>query len=136
MRQGKNYYADKRRELNISVDVKLPKEPAHCHLYYKGELVGCFLMEDESKNKVFKSVYDGGGFLSLFKKTSLRQQFDFIPEVANDKMERLIERYQEDCYKYAHLGVEIKDEDTMIVEVAKKFVIENLDNLIEEQNHL
>ncbi len=135
MRQGKNYYADKRRELNISVDVKLSKEPAHCHLYYKGELVGCILLEDESKNKVFKSVYEGG-FLSFFKKTNLRKQFDFIPEVENDKMERLIERYQEDCYKYAHLGVDIKEEDTLIVEVAKKFVMENADKLIEEQSHL
>ncbi|MBP5491214.1 MAG: hypothetical protein J6Y08_00015 [Clostridiales bacterium] len=135
MRQGKNYYADKRRELYVNVDVKLSKEPAHCHLYYKGELVGCYLLEDETKNKIFKSVYENK-FLSLFKKTEIRQQFDFISEIAADKLDRLIDRYQQDCFKHAHLGSEIKDEDTLMIEVAKKFVIENADALIEEQANL
>lgn len=135
MKQGKNYYADKRRELYISVDVKLAKEPAHCHLYYKGELVGCILLEDESKNKTFKSVYEGG-FLSIFKKTSLRFKYDFIPEIENVKLERFIERYQEDAYRHAHLGSEIKEEDTQMIEVAKRFVKENTDILVEEQTHL
>ena len=135
MRQGKNHYADKRRELTIAVDVKLSKEPAHCHLYYKGELVGCILLEAEAKNKVYKTLMENG-FLSLFKKASLRPQFDFIPEVDTDKLRGFIDRYQEDSYRHAHLGSEINEEDTKMIIIATKFAEENLDMLLEEQKAL
>ena len=79
MAQGPHRIADRRREIWVSVDTKLPKEPYHCHLYYKGELVGCILLEDESKEKAFKSNTNGG-FLSVFRK-SFRFQFEFIPEI-------------------------------------------------------
>ncbi len=135
MKQGRNYYADKRRELMVSVDVRLPKEPLHCHLYYKGELIGCILLEDEAKNKTYKSMSDSG-FLSMFKKTPLRLQYDFISEIDNDKLNSLIDRYQEDCYRHAHLGSEIKEEDTKMIDIATQFVINNADILAEEQTHL
>lgn len=134
MAQGPHRIADRRREIFVSVDTKLPKEPYHCHLYYKGELVGCILLEDESKEKTFKSNV-GGGFLSVFKK-SLRRQFEFIPEIKDDKLSKLIERYREDFLKNAALGAMINESDTNMIGVAQRFAKENLDVLLEDQKTL
>lgn len=137
IKQGKNYFADKRRELIIVVDSKFLKEPAHCHLIFKGERIGCILLEDETKDKTFKSLSGGGGgFFSKFKKVELRHQFDFIAEIDQNKLQGFIERYEEDCYRHAHQGANLSDEDTNMIFLAKHFAQTNLNTLIEEQKSL
>ena len=134
MAQGPHRIADRRREIWVSVDTKLPKEPYHCHLYYKGELVGCILLENESKEKTFKSNI-GGGFLSVFKK-NLRSQFEFIPEIKDEKLGKLVERYKEDFERNAALGAVIYKADTDMIGVAQRFVRENVEVLLEDQKSL
>lgn len=134
MAQGPHRIADRRREIWVSVDTKLPKEPYHCHLYYKGELVGCILLENESKEKTFKSNINGG-FLSVFRK-SFRFQFEFIPEIKDEKLTKLTERYREDFERNAALGAVINKADTDMIGVAQRFVRENVEVLLEDQKSL
>lgn len=116
------YFADSIKELLIEVDRQLPREPAHCHLRFKGEEVGCILLENETKGLAYKSkakngilvkkkmvhriLKEGdpesigqktkgkGGLLGAFKKREPGEENDFIADVEPERLKDLLERYE------------------------------------------
>ena len=141
------YFADTGiKELLIEVDRQLPKEPAHCHLRFKGEQVGCILLENESKGLAYKSrarngllikaktvhrllkegdpegidqkVKGKGGLLGAFKKRDPGEAGDFIADVEPERLKDLLERYEKIVSSRSTLNGPPKEKNMLRVAMA------------------
>ncbi|MBR6097347.1 hypothetical protein IKP94_01180 [Candidatus Saccharibacteria bacterium] len=134
MARGPNHIADKKKDIIVYVDTRLPNEPAHCHLSYKGIDVGQILLEAETKEKAFKK----GGILGIFGKKDLRAKFEFVPIVEEKQLEHFIERYHDDCYRNAasNASDEEVEKNANMIEVATRFAKSHIELLLQEQASL
>lgn len=130
MARGPNHFADRWQNIIIYVDTRLPNEPAHCHLSYKGIDVGQILLEAETKERKFKR-----GF---FGKKDLRAKFEFIETVSKEQLADFKERYRIDCLRRAPNNASDAEINPMtdMIKNATEFARTQIDILLEEQKAL
>lgn len=113
-------YADKGKNIRITTDKVLAKEPNHCHLIYRGEMVGVILLEPESKGNTFESKHRKK---SLFAKKELLNKYDFVPEIPENKLNALRSLFYNESGTSAALGVDVPEYERDLIFMAKKFAV-------------
>lgn len=111
-------YADRRKEIRVITDTKLPKEPDHCHLIYKGVTVGCILLEDETKGKMFERKEK-----KLFQKKQPLPKFSFVPEIDDGKLNALLSLFQKEWGNNTAMGADTIAADYDMIFVSRKFAV-------------
>ena len=106
-------YADRRKEIRVITDTKLPKEPDHCHLIYKGVTVGCILLEDETQGKMFERKEK-----KLFQKKQPLPKFSFVPKIDDGKLNALLSLFQKEWGNNTAMGADTVAADTVAAEAA------------------